>query len=49
MITLIKKIALIALLCYCMVLLTSCNTIHGMGKDFEVLGSKMQKKSSDKK
>lgn len=49
MFTLIKKIALIALLCYCMAVLTSCNTVHGFGKDIEVLGAKMQKKSSDKK
>jgi predicted small secreted protein len=49
MIMLIKKIALIALLCYCIALLTSCHhTLHGIGKDMETLGSKMQKSSGKK-
>lgn len=48
MIKLIKKVSLIGLLCFCMALLTSCNTIQGMGKDLEHLGSALQK-STDKK
>ena len=39
-----KTIALV--LAASLILLAGCNTMHGLGKDIETVGDKIQKKSS---
>ncbi len=34
----IKKLIAILFLMYCMLILSGCNTIHGMGEDIQALG-----------
>lgn len=44
----IKKIILTAMVTLCIVVLVSCNTIHGIGKDLESAGEAIER-ASDKK
>lgn len=38
----IKKLIAILSLMYCLVILSSCNTVHGIGKDIEALGEAIE-------
>jgi len=43
-----RTLKLLVLLTYAM-MLAGCNTMHGLGEDISKLGSKIEKKSDEKK